>query len=157
MHINILSAYDIKINYINDLFLFQIFLSREVRLKIPDLSFASNIDGFSFASPAPIKINLGFRAGINPSSGVVVLGSAFATSFLRNSHNTITMSTVENNSPEIVEIRRSGTEGRKVIDGTFVRRTPDVKRSSKAFFVIKIVFGIENEGTSIFSIRKKSV
>jgi len=94
---------------------------------------------------------------INPSSGVVVLGSALATSFLRNSHDTITMSTMENNSPEIMEIRRSGTEGRKVIDGTFIRRTPDIERSSKTFFIIEIVFGVKNEGTSIFSIRKKSV
>ena len=121
------------------------------------LSFAGDVDGFSLASPAPVKINLSFRAGIDPSSGVVVLGFALATSFLRNSHDTVTMSTVENNSPKIVEIRRSGTEGRKVIDGTFVRRTPDVKRSSKTFLVIEIVFGVENKGTSIFSIGKKPV
>jgi len=69
---------------------------------------------------------------------IVVDGLALAISFLMNSNDTIALVTLEDDSVEIVEIRRTGAKVSEVINRTVIWGTPDVQESSKTSFIIKL-------------------
>jgi len=106
---------------------------------------------FSSVAGAPVKVDLGLFAGRDGGGGVVVLGLARLVSSLVDSDGTVAMSTLINDSVEVVEIRRISTEGIEVIDFTIIRGTIDVKESKETTVAFSVSLGVEDEGTSIFT------
>jgi len=121
------------------------------------LNFASNGQRFSLVAPAPVKIDLGLFTGRDSSLGVVVLGLASSSDTLVNSDSAVTMSTLINDSTEVVEIRGSGTKSVEVVDGTIIRGTVDVEESKKTTVVFDVGLGVEDHGTGVvFASLKKT-
>jgi len=113
-----------------------------------------DLQRFSLVAPAPVKIDLGLFAGRDSGSGVVVLGLASLFSTLEDSDGTVAVSTLVDDSVEVVEVR--GLESGKIIDGTIIRRTIDVEESKKTTVVLDVGFGVEDHGTVIVGSQKTS-
>jgi hypothetical protein len=110
----------------------------------------------SLVGPTPIKIDLGlFRAG-DSSLGEVVLGLARSVSSLVDGDGTVALFTLINDSLEVVEKSRGGAETVKIIDLTIVRGTEDVEDSLETTVVLHVFFSVENHGTDIFVVGKKT-
>jgi len=65
------------------------------------------------------------------------------------------VSTLVNDSVEIVEIRRGGTEGIEVIDSAVIRGTEDVEDSKETTVTLDVGLRIEDHSTSVLS-RKET-
>jgi len=73
-----------------------------------------------------------------------------------NGDGTVAVSTLVNNSVKVVEVRRSGAQTGKIVNGTFIRRTPDIQEGSKATSGLEFFFSVKDEGTSVVSALEKS-
>ena len=114
-----------------------------------------NSQRFSLVSPAEIDIDLGLFTGSDSGGGVVVLGLASVFSSLENGDGTVAMSSLINDSVEVVEIRGIGVEF-KVVNSTIIRGTIDVKESKNTTVGSNIVFGVKDHGTIVIFLLLKT-
>ena len=110
---------------------------------------------FSLVSPAPVEVDLGLFTAGNSGGGIVVLGLAGVFSSLEDSDGTVAMSSLINDSVEVVEIRGIRIKF-EVINGTIIRGTIDVKKSKNTTVGSNIIFGVKDHGTIVIFLLLKT-
>ena len=111
---------------------------------------ASDGQRLSLVTPTPVKIDLGLFTGVNSGGGIVVLGLASSFETLVDSDGTVAVSTLVDDSVDVVEIRRISTEGIEVIDSTIIRGTIDVKESEETTVTLDVILSVEDHSATIF-------